>query len=354
MSILGAQGVYPSSRNQPSVMFTLQPGATRLIPTGTWNLNCDGITVIQEFDPIQNTWGNYGGSSSEFRYINSDGQNYRVANLSGCVVGAVVTTAGSGYTTASPPTVTFSAGAAVAVAVIGGAVSTSVTVTNGGTNYTYPPLVFFDAPPLGSGGLQATAICTLSGSAVSTVTVINQGAGYTAAPNVYFFNDPRDTTGAGAQATATLTGAGTVTALNVTNWGTPQTSVPTITFSSGAAAATAIMQCSISAYTVTTAGSGYSGNVLIEVVGSGLSATSVLTNPKYAANQVRIRPALILASLSSGALTTSGLTVIDGGVFAGTSPTACILSGPYGTGAAAGAVGLTFANSNATVSLYPV
>ena len=77
---------------------------------------------------------------------------------------------------------------------------------------------------------------------VGSITIDNQGAGYTNVPNIYIMNDPRDTTGSGASAVATLTGAGTVTQLVITNIGNPNTTLfPTISFSSGSAAATPII-----------------------------------------------------------------------------------------------------------------
>lgn len=351
-NILGAQGLYPNTRGQASTAFTLQPGATRLIPTGTWKVETDGYSFIQEFDPVQDIWTSFATNGRGYTYVNSDGVNYRVANLSGCVVGAVVTTAGSGYTAATAPVVTFSAGAATATAIIGGAVTVSPTVTNAGTNYTYPPLVFLDPPPVQTvGGAQATGYATLSGSGVASITIDNQGFGYTNVPTVYIINDPRDTTGGGAQAVATLTASGTVTGIVVTNQGTPLTTVPTISFSSGSAAATAIMVRSIGAYTVTTSGTGYAGTVEITGLGSGLTATSVLTNPRTTTGLVQYRKASIVAALSGGALTATGQVVIDGGIYAGANTAGMV----YGYAATTnGTVAFTYANNNSNVNIYPV
>lgn len=352
--IFGAQGVVPSGRGQPSQAFTLQPGATRLIPAGTWNVNLGLYSCIQELDPIQNTWVNNGGSDTNFRYVNSDGNSFRVANLQGCVVGVVVTTAGSGYTTAAAPVVTVSAGASTLTAIVGGAINTSITVANGGSGYVYPPLVFLDPPPVGSLGLQATAYATLTSGAISSITVDNQGSGYTNIPTVYILNDPRDTVGTGGVGVAALTGAGTITSVAVTNIGTPLTTQPTLTFSTGAAAAAVIMVRSISAYTVTTAGSGYSGAVEISALGTGLTATNVLTNPKWGSNLVRTRKASIIAALNTTSLTATGQTLLDGGIYAGSAPTAIIYGGVTGTSVLNGAVGFTWANNNDTVQIYPV
>ncbi len=322
MNVFGAQGVYPTTRGQPSQAFTLQAGATRLIPAGTWNIDLGLYSCIQEFDPVQGTWVNNGGSDTNFRYVSSDGVNYRVANLLGCVVGAVV--------------------------------STSVTVSNGGTGYVYPPLVFLDPPPVGSLGTQATGYSTLTSGAVSSITIDNQGSGYTNAPVVYLIADPRDTVGTGASATSVLTGAGTVTSIAVTNIGTPLTTMPTLTFGSGSAAATPIMVRTISAYTVTTAGSGYSGTVEISALGNGLNTTNAITNPKWVSNLVRTRKASIIAGISATSITTVGATVLDGGIYAGSAPSAIIYGGLTGTSVLNGAVGFTWANTTDTVQIYPV
>jgi hypothetical protein len=71
------------------------------------------------------------------------------------------------------------------------------TITNGGV-YSSPPTVTFAAPP--AGGAQATGIALMSGTA----------------PNM------------------------AVTQIGMTNWGRGYTAVPTVTFGSGAAAATAV------------------------------------------------------------------------------------------------------------------
>ena len=63
------------------------------------------------------------------RFVDSDGQNYRLANLTGCPVGALMTNVGSGYTSA--PTVAASAGSSAWTAVVGGAINSTVTVTTG-------------------------------------------------------------------------------------------------------------------------------------------------------------------------------------------------------------------------------
>lgn len=360
----GASGVYPSPRGQASITFDLQAGAVRFVPSGTWMLSGLSYSCLQEYDPVQGQWiaPGGGGSIGGFgpTYVNSDGFNYRVVNLCGCIVGATVSTAGSAYTTA--PVVSFTNAAnAAATAILGGAVSTTVTVTNGGTGYVYPPLVFCDSPPVGA-GLQATMSCAITSGAVSSVTVNNQGAGYANVPNIYFLNDPRDTVGSGAAAVATLTGSQTVTQLLITNHGNPNTTLmPTIAFSSGSAAASPIMVRSIGTASMSTAGSGYSGNVELTAIGSGFAGSAnVLTNPKWTTNLVHTRRASILlgTATSGGALTGGGASVFDGGIYAGSSPTPIISGGgPLGlinTGAIAAVATFTWTNPTETVVLQPV
>ena len=361
-TVFGAQGVYPTPRAQPSIAFDLQGGLTRIIPAGTWQVDTGSYTCIQEYDPVQGQWqspgGDTGGASGGPQYINSDGVNYRVANLCGTIVGAVVTTAGSAYVAATPPTVTFTnASNAAATAIVGGAVSTSVTVTNAGTNYTYPPLVFLDSPQQGA-SYQATATSTLSGTTVGSVTINNQGAGYTNVPNIYFINDPRDTTGSGAIAVATLTGAGTVTQLLITNQGNVNTTLqPTISFSSGSAAAYPIMVRSIGGLTFSNIGSGYTGNAIVQAYGNGYTgAANVLTNPRWTTNLVRSRSATLLAGVTSAAaLTSAGASIFDGGIFAGSAPTAVVLGTTTGYATSFVAVaGFTWTNPTDTILLQPV
>ncbi len=348
----GAAGIYPTPRGLPSNVWTLQAGAARLIPSGTWNLSLGPYSCLQEFDPVQGQWVTCGGESSVLHQVNSDGNNYRAVNQQGCVVGASVTNGTSGLTTA--PTFTLSAGGATGTCILGGAVSTTVSVTNAGAGYNYPPLIFLDTPPAG-GGLQATGYATLSAGTLSTITIDNQGAGYTNVPNIYIIPDPRDTgPTTPASAVATLTGSGTVTGILITNYGTPLTTIPTFTFSVGTLAATVIMVRSIGAYTVTTTGSGYSGTVLVSALGNGGVASPSLTNPKWTTNLVRTRNAQIIAAVgTSNGLSATGQVVLDGGIYGASSPTAIVYGSLTGSTPSVGVVAFTWANNNDTIALLP-
>ena len=329
MGLFSGSGVLPSLKGVTTNVITLQSGQCDIIsPAGWYMVNTGLYTTVQQYDPITGIWRNIGNGdhTGGVRYIYSDGVNYRLANQTGAVVGALLTNAGSGYTSA--PTVSAGTTGSIWRAVVGGAVSTTVTVTNGGTNYTYPPQVLFSAPP--AGGVQATGYCTLTSGVVTSVTVINQGAGYASAPTVVFVNDPREgvngvTTGYNAAATCTLTGAGTVTALLCLDHGQGgQTSVPSISFAGGggsSAAATAIMNWSITAYAAGTAGAGLSGSVAqISAEDAFPTTAAAYTNPYIQSGLVRTRNANIKAPISSGGITATGAIIYDGGVYT-SSPT---------------------------------
>jgi hypothetical protein len=320
----GGPGIFPSARGQATTTFTLQSGQTMLIPPGNWLIGVGPYTTIQELNQVTSLWTPLGADGRGLRYVASDGNNFRIVNTTGCAVGAVVGTAGSGYT--STPTVTVSAGGGTFAAIVGGALGT-ITVTNAGSSYTYPPLVSFQAPSYGltAPAIPASGYSTLSGTTLSTVTLTNAGAGYTFVPNVILTNDPRDITGTGATATVALTGANTITAVVCTNIGTGGlTAIPTLSFSGGggsSAAATVVMDWTITAYAATGAGNGYTAPVLVTGAG-GLVATTAV-NPTFDKNLVTLRQANIQAALTATGITATGQVVIDGGRYSAL-PTALI------------------------------
>ncbi len=333
MPRFAAPGIQSTLQGLTAPRFALPAGGVWLPPPGTYTGILGRYTTLEVFNPVENFW--YGFTpGSAFGPVFCDGANMRFANTSGCAVGAVITNAGTGYLSA--PTVTASLGGSTWNAIVGGAVNTSITVSNGGTNYTYAPFVAFSPPP--AGGLQATGYATISAGAVTLVTVTNQGAGYASAPTINFFNDPRDTTGANASAVAVLTGGQTITGLVCTNHGTVLTSVPTLSFAGGSgssAAATALMNFACTGYTVSTAGAGYTaaaGAVIFSPVPNGAAATPIYTNTASQLGITKQRSAIISAPTNgSGAITASGLVVLDGGSYQ-SAPGAGSLSIIGGTG----------------------
>lgn len=341
----GGQGVVPSLGGLVTNVVSLNPGQCWQIPAAGWyQIRSGKYTTLQLFDPILQAWRSPGGGSTSgsVERLKVDGTtNYRLANQTGCAVGALLTAAGSGYV--SPPVVTASVGGSLWRAIVGGAVNTTVSITNGGTNYTYPPIALFSAPP--AGGVQATGFATLTGGVVTGVTIVDQGAGYTLPPTITFANDPREgvnnvALGVGAAAICTLTGAGTVTAVICIDHGnatTPAGTVPTLAFSGGGgtgAAATAIMCLTMTGYAVTGGGTGYTGPVSVTSAGSGFPATpAAYLNPTTQSQLVKTRPAQITAALAAGAITAAGQIVGDAGIFAG-SVTPMVTGGGLPTGAA--------------------
>lgn len=340
--VFGGPGITGSLRGQSTNILNLQAGQVAYIPAGKWYLECGPYCTYQEYDIITGIWRSIGSDTRASRWVNSDGANFRVANQSGCVIGALLTNKGSGYTSA--PIVTDVTTGAVYQAILGPVVNTTVTVTNGGTGYTYPPIVTFSAPS--QPGVQATGHCAISAGVVTTVTVDDQGAGYTVNPTVTFTNDPREglngvAIGSGAAATATTTGAQTVGAVVVLDHGNPVTSIPTITISGGggsAAAATCIMNLAITAYTVTTSGTGYTGVVEVTGLGGFPATAAAYVNPTIQSNLLRGRRASILAALATtfANITATGQTVYDGGSYPGVPSALAVTNGPITTAASLG------------------
>lgn len=295
--------------------FTLQAGEVFYVPPGVFNLAHGPYSTVQTFDPVMNVWRPVGNDGVSWFQINSDGNNYRIANQTGCPIGAVLSNAGSAYTSA--PTIAAAAGSSSWTAIMGQVVSTAVVVATAGSNYVYPPLVLFQAPP--TPGITATAQSVITSGTVTSITVINQGAGYQTAPFVTLLNDPRDTTGNNATAVASLTGAQTVTGVICTNHGIPITSgtVPALTFSGGggsAAAATIVMDWTVTSYAVTAGGLGYSGVAQVTVLGTGApTIASAYVNPASQSQFLRARSPSINAALSAGAITATGQILLDGG-----------------------------------------
>ena len=302
----------------------LAAGEYMYIPSGTYEVTPGPYTQLQFRDPITGAWRSQQSVGNSSRVVGSDGYNWRLANLTGCAIGAFITNVGSGYTSA--PTVTASAGASTWTPIVGGAINATVTITNAGAGYGYPPILFISPPP--AGGIQATAHCTLSGGTIGSVVVDNQGAGYAVAPTILVFPDPRDvasgaiTTTAVLTVNATLAGAGTITGLLVGNHGTPLTAVPTLSFTGGggsSAAATAVMCFTATGFTVGTGGAAY-GNAqpFLVITGGGIvgGSAGATINPQLSSNLTTPRQANISGtSTAGGAITATGAIVNDGGLF---------------------------------------
>ncbi len=331
MGLFSGSGLTPSLKGVVTNVVALAPGQVQLItPAGWYAVQAGLYTAVQQYDPITTTWRTVGGGLSGtggVEYFYSDGVNYRLANLTGCAVGAVITNVGSGYTSA--PTVVATSGNSVWKAILGGAISQTVTVTNGGTGYTYPPIVQIAAPP--AGGIQATAYATISAGVVTAVTVVDQGAGYASAPVITFVNDPREglngtSVGYNAAAITTLLATGTITGLLCLDHGVPTaaTTIPTFTISGGgggsAFAATAVMCWTVTSLGTGNVGAGITAPVAQILAEDQLTATpsTAVKNPTTHKQLLKGRPANIWVGTTGSAINAySTASILDGGIYAG-------------------------------------
>lgn len=321
-----------------SNVLTLGAGEIFNVPPGTWWVKTGPYTFLQWFDPFGNQWKIRPCAKEDTVFVESDGSNWRLANTTGCPIGAVITTGGSGTytngigTAATGVTITPSAGASVWVPVVGGAVSltlaTATGTTTAGTGYNFPPICVIDAPPTGGG--QATAIVTSLSTGtvpVANVQIINQGYGYTSAPNVTFIPDPREASAgtpgptANAVVVLTLTATGQLTGLYPVAHGSAQTAVPTLTITTATttAQATVVMNFTVTAFALastTTQGSTLSaGTYVVSVSNTVASLTNFITNPLHnGVNLTFPRPARIMANISGGVITSTGQVIEDAGL----------------------------------------
>ena len=342
---------------------SIPAGSVEIVPAGQFYITTGPYSQIQALDPISGLWRQLSPFNSAVQFVNSDGVNVRIANLTGTAVGGYVTNVGSGYTSA--PVVTASAGGSAWTAIVGGAINATVTITTAGAGYNYTPRLVISAPPVG--GIQATATCTISGGAINAVTVVNQGAGYLTAPTIQVIADPRDalaatpgpTTTAVLTVNATLAGAQTITAVVCTNQGTVLTAVPTLTFTGGggsSAAATVVMCFAATGFTVGAGGAAYGNAQPFGVITTGgivAGSAGAVVNPYIANGMFTPRQANMSGvSTSGGAVTATGLVVNDPGLFQAV-PSGLVLAGGSGLATTVAQVTITVGGVADTVTLQP-
>ena len=330
VGVPGQAGYYNGLTNTIS----LSAGETWTFPSGTWWVQPGPYTFLQWLDPVSNTFKVRPCAAQSTQFINSDGTNFRLANTTGCVIGAVITTATctaavNGIGTAiNLVSCVASAGGSTWQTVVGGAITqtlTSASTTNSnnaGSGYTYIPIVIIDAPP--QGGLQATAVVTsLSSGTIppGNIQIINQGAGYPTAPNMTVVNDPRDTAGSGCVYTCSLTATGQLTGLYPINHGTALTAVPALTFAltNGAnvsCAATAIMNFTVTSYAsgVTVGSDIVAANLVTNDMLIAAQASPAVLNPLHTTGLTFPRPARINVTITGGVTQTTNSVIEDAGL----------------------------------------
>lgn len=348
----GGAGIPLRLKGQVTDLMALPAGGAYIIPSGPFAVLPGNYSQIQVKEPTTGRWLPFTQIGAQLDYIESDGANFRLFNPTGTAVDSDLTNAGSAYT--AIPTVTSNGtGGSLWTAIMGQAISSislvaSVNGVVGGSNYTLPPTVVISPPPGPTvvttvtnglstqtalpGGRPAAAYATISGGSVTAVTIIDAGAGFGGVASLTAMNplnyptitfvphplDPNLSTIVPAVASVTMSAAGTVTDVACVYNGNPVTSTPTLTFSSGAAAATAVMAYTVTGQTVS-GGSGYVAPVAYQTSGGVL--TSAQAYPKILPFNIP-RQAQGTVTLSGGAL--SSVSIIDGGLFQ-TAPSALIL-----------------------------
>ena len=257
------QALYPTSLigaapTPATNLINLAPGQALPVPGGDWAVNIGKYSMLQTLDPVTGVWLPITGSQADANYIHSDGQNVRIANLTGCPIGAVVTATGSGYVQAST-TCTASAGGSVWQPIVGGALteqalsSVATSAASGtGTVATVTFAAQTAAPPVGSlvtvagvtpAGYNVTNAVVVASSTttvsyantttgaqtgagtVTTNPITSAGSGYTVAPLVLIPAPPAP----GVQATAYATiSSGTVSGVTLTNQGAGYQTTPSL------------------------------------------------------------------------------------------------------------------------------
>src|SRR5262249_49954340 len=146
----------PFPFGQGAVPVSLAGGGQFYFPAGAYLVQTGIVSCLEWFDPTLLQWRVVAAPNTEIQ-ISPDGYNYRLVNLSGVVAGTAITNAGSGAVNgigaaATGVTVSFGAApsngiAAAAYPIVGGAINTTVAITNGGPGLAHPPAPLLRPPP---------------------------------------------------------------------------------------------------------------------------------------------------------------------------------------------------------------
>lgn len=366
---LGGAGIYlpPPQNYYPSELFNapqdpssnvmaLNAGDVFCVPSGDYYLDLSPNLILQYLDPVNGYWVvPHTAGLNRIQFVKSDGYNYRVANLTGCPVVAVITDAGSSYVQSSTTVAASGSGGSTWQAIVGGQLAVS-TISVAGANYGVPPTVMIPPPP--SPGVQATAYASIAGGSVSGVTLNNVGAGYLSVPTAVIVPSPFDPNLSNGITQATvvlsLTGTGSISAVVCTNPGNVVTSAPSLTISGvgSGATATAFLMETVTGASVATAGAGWTGGAALTTVGGIPNATPVITNPLIEGRAFVPRAAQILLAAPVGSSLASVSAIYDGGLFIGT-PSAVVSSLAGVIPTASASVTLTMGSAAGLFRLQP-
>ena len=253
----------------------------------------------------------------------------------GSVNTLTLTTAGTGYSTASGVATTGGSGTGLTVDVINdgndGSVNT-LTLTTGGTGYTTDS----DIATTGGSGTGLTLNIVDSGGVITSAAVFSGGTGYTIG-NVVTVS----TGGANATVTITDTDNGKINTVTIASSGTGYTIGNVVTVSTGGANSTLTITDTdngkITGVTVNAPGSGYSSTQTITVVQSGGAGGT------FAVNALHTQAQCTVATVTPGGVIQSA-TVTGTAVTAPTKDfiSAFTITEPTTAQIASGNTGLTF------------
>ena len=216
------------------------------------------------------------------------------AGIIGSVGSILLFGGGAGYTSAPVVTISDSNGGsgsgATATAVLINGVVTGITLTNAGSGYTTPVVVFGGAP---AGGKRATGKVLLtftpSMGSTSSVAILNSGYGYPLAPTV-LVQDTNGGNGSGVTASATVNAAGQVIGISFTGTAAQFASyqAPILAIANPPvgliATGNVTLDSTVAGLVVTNGGSGFTSPPTVTIVdtnggtGSGATARATLVN----------------------------------------------------------------------------
>lgn len=353
-----AQFLFPTQINNAgpdsgTPVISLAPGDSFTIPPGDFLVN-RAYSFIQHKDPISAAWRGFATPLSVQEKVYSDGSNFRIANMTGCPVAAIVVAGGSGYAQ-STTSVSSSTGGSTWQAIVGGMMSVN-TIARAGSGYGVAPLLLPSQPP--SPGVQATGFCVITSGTLSAVTLTNVGAGYTASQTLIAVPNPYDpnlsSTTAIVNATVVLApiGSGSIAAVLCTNNGAPASPTLTVGGAGSSASVVAVICQTMASGSVSAGGAGLNNAALLTTVGGLPSNTPQWVNPATDLSQAIPRPAQASLFGSGGSLI-SVATIIDKGLFFGT-PTVLVLPSTGNLQTTAATVTVTLGSTADTILLQPV
>lgn len=358
LGLLPPQYLYPTQLNGATADIAnaytnIAPGDAIVIPAGQQFINVGPYSFLQYKDPINGAWRGFSTAREQGNVLWGDGVNYRVANLTGCPVAAIVTVGGSGYVQSSTTCVA-STGGSTWQPIVGGMVSLN-TISVAGSGYGVAPQLFIAEPPFP--GVQATGYCVITGGSVTGITLTNVGAGYPAAPAAVIVPSPFDpnlpTLPVQAVAAFGIVGAGSIAAVICTGNGSPAS--PTLTISGvGTGASVTAVQCfTITAGSVVAGGAGFTGGGGLTTYGGVPTAVPQWVNPAIQLTAAIPRQAQGGFFATGGSLISIS-TIYDGGLFFGT-PIVAVDAGSGGDQVSVASVTVTLGSTSSdTVRISPM